>query len=489
MPSPTHPRTRSSIACARCRRSKTKCLNTGIHSTCKACDASGRECVYPTPVSGVGSVMKREGDSSEKAEVKKTRIRKSESVVDDRSSCIGSASTYKKDEALVVDALDPAILTQNVWHELFELFQLHFATDLPFFHRPTFLDPLSKAAFSLSVMTASATELPEAKDELPGNRMLLLGLLALAARFHPGLVTYHSSSPSGHATNPLAASEYYATALRTVVVGEKGVCGGQPSLEKIQALLMLGLHEWGMCKGIKAWIHVGLAIRMAQVIGLQYEDGLDDEPWALSSAMRIEAHYLGVKTGQVHQLDPSSSEAFINEEIRRRTFWSCFIMDRYLSSGKYRPTMLMVEDIRIQLPSSDSTFAFGERVCTSLITGDCSGQEARVRMRARAYSKVRHGDSSRAHGESNLNRDSVNPTSKGKSTAEGDVRIACEAGPDESILSKFIRIVGIWGKIAKVSINLGIDTVRRDTKCWYCSGLAPVEGGLSFTKDYDRTKS
>lgn len=40
---------RSSIACARCRRSKVKCVNSGVHTTCKACESSGRECVYPVP--------------------------------------------------------------------------------------------------------------------------------------------------------------------------------------------------------------------------------------------------------------------------------------------------------------------------------------------------------------------------------------------------------------------------------------------------------
>jgi Fungal Zn(2)-Cys(6) binuclear cluster domain len=46
------PRMRSSIACARCRRSKIKCLNSGVNTTCRACQVSGRECTYPAPVLG-----------------------------------------------------------------------------------------------------------------------------------------------------------------------------------------------------------------------------------------------------------------------------------------------------------------------------------------------------------------------------------------------------------------------------------------------------
>lgn len=41
---------RSSIACVRCRRSKVKCVNTGPNTTCRACEASNRECTYPPPV-------------------------------------------------------------------------------------------------------------------------------------------------------------------------------------------------------------------------------------------------------------------------------------------------------------------------------------------------------------------------------------------------------------------------------------------------------
>jgi ribosomal protein L37AE/L43A len=46
------PRMRSSIACARCRRSKVKCVNNGVNTTCRDCEAKGRECTYPTPAAG-----------------------------------------------------------------------------------------------------------------------------------------------------------------------------------------------------------------------------------------------------------------------------------------------------------------------------------------------------------------------------------------------------------------------------------------------------
>lgn len=59
------PRMRSSIACARCRRSKVKCVNNGVGTQCRACETSGRECTYPIPNSNGGGGAKRSGDGGE----------------------------------------------------------------------------------------------------------------------------------------------------------------------------------------------------------------------------------------------------------------------------------------------------------------------------------------------------------------------------------------------------------------------------------------
>lgn len=50
----------------------------------------------------------------------------------------------------------------------------------------------------------------------------------------------------------------------------------------------------------------------------------------------------------------------IREEIRGRTVWSCFCVDRLLSCGKDRPTVFIAADMRIPLPLSESDFAFGQ---------------------------------------------------------------------------------------------------------------------------------
>lgn len=58
---PESSRMRSSIACIKCRKSKTKCDNKGLGSTCSSCATSGKECIYPSPATvGNGSLQRRE---------------------------------------------------------------------------------------------------------------------------------------------------------------------------------------------------------------------------------------------------------------------------------------------------------------------------------------------------------------------------------------------------------------------------------------------
>ena len=419
-------------------------------------------------VVGAGSV-KREGEGEELVmeRFKRPRVRKGESDKNIGASGGGGEGKEKESgsgkgggrgagtimspgrEALAGEGLlDPAVLTPKVWSEVLELFQLHFGTDLPVLHAPTFLPPLHGAAATITGNPFASDQSyfkEDTADTMPGCEMLLLGILALTAKFHASLTAKHctGTGEGSKDRDPIYASEVYATALRSLLVGERGAYIGQPNLSKIQALLMLGLHEWGMCRGIKGWIHVGLAIRMAQAMGLQFDDDSEVEPWALSSAMDLEAQHLGVcgRKPTKEPKDPLSAEAFVDEEMRRRTFWSCFIMDRYLSSGKYRPAMLALDDVRLQLPCGERAWIFGDRVCTGLISGACSGTGASSRRKSRLFKRWKEGRPDRPS-TAELNREAEN---------NDDSVVPCEWGTEEGLQSRFVRIVEIWGRIAKWS--------------------------------------
>ncbi|KUJ16547.1 uncharacterized protein LY89DRAFT_617818, partial [Mollisia scopiformis] len=310
-------------------------VNNGIHSVCKACSQSNRECTYP--VAGTTPAPKRseapvgitiESDTGES----KKRIRKIEDT--------GRRNSQKPGE----DVLESPILTKKVWDELYEIFKLHYSTEMPFLHPPTFRNRMRQAAFPRDPATTPR--------DIEEGRVLLLGVLTLTARFHPGLIAHHSQNQD----DPIAASEYYATAL-AAAFGPTIRNISNASLENIQALLMLGLYEWGQTRGMSSWLYVGLAIRLAFPMGLAFEDDPDK---LLSQDSRSNRRI-------IRNDSAIPREDAIEKEVRRRTLWSCFIMDRMLSAGKERPTMINVDMLRVQLPCSDDQFLFVHNVKTGFL--------------------------------------------------------------------------------------------------------------------------
>ncbi len=79
----------------------------------------------------------------------------------------------------------------------------------------------------------------------------------------------------------------------------------------------------------------GMATRMAYALQLHREPDYDP---------------LGRKQ------DKNSELSWTEREIRRRTMWACFLMDRFNSSGTERPMFADEEIIKIQLPIKESSF-------------------------------------------------------------------------------------------------------------------------------------
>ncbi|KAJ5605780.1 hypothetical protein N7510_008561 [Penicillium lagena] len=447
---------RSSIACARCRRSKIKCVNAGIDTTCRACESSGRECVYPTPAIGVSGAAKRdlaaladgEDRNGEWDGPKRQRSRKT----------IGMSGASAGSKA-GLDALDSSILTTKVWEAVFDLFQSHFATLLPFLHPATFLGQIRQLSAPASLPSVPVVDGQDPSRTVgsksdPSASLIPLGVLALTARFHPPLVSFHSPASPGHPSNPLAASEYYATALRSRLAGVDGASLAIPDLARVQALLMLALHEWGMCRGKSAWVYVGMAIRVAQAMGLPFElenelpprDALRSSP-----ALKVDIDHFGIP----RRVEPKeqTSDDIIALETKRRTFWACFLLDRCLSSGKYRPRMIEVKELGIQLPS-DNAFAFGERVRTARLNEPTVRRPQSFGAQGVQIPSIRQslgfGDEKLPAANGTPDGKAWSPISRRKDSSEDEVD-RWEVGAEESVLSRVIRIIRIWGSITKWS--------------------------------------
>jgi len=106
-----------------------------------------------------------------------------------------------------------------------------------------------------------------------------------------------------------------------------------PNITILTCLLILGLHEFGTCQGGRSWSLGGMAIRMAYA--LQLHQDLDYDPLKRNGTTEL---------------------SFVDREIRRRTMWACFLMDRFNSSGTGRPSFIKEDSIKVQLPIKEKLF-------------------------------------------------------------------------------------------------------------------------------------
>lgn len=153
--------------------------------------------------------------------------------------------------------------------------------------------------------------------------VLVLAVCAIAARF--------STHPRVNSEPAFLRGEEWAAPAREIALK----CYDQPSITILIVLLILGLHEFGTCRGGRSWMFCGMAMRMAYALQLHRE--LDHDP-----------------LGRKDDADPKLSAT--DREIRRRTMWACFMMDRFNSSGTERPTCASEEHIKIQLPNKEFNF-------------------------------------------------------------------------------------------------------------------------------------
>jgi len=292
------------------------------------------------------------------------------------------------------EILSAAYLSESVWSQVFDTYRLHFSTELPFVHLATLKEKMVSRFRDRS------------SDTSPDLKLVLLGILTLTARFNPTLVAYATSNKAGATVNPKTrqigvsqdateASQYYAKML-TKVLGGLEKCMTVASVERVQAFLMLGLYEWSQTQpktgGLAAWMYVGTAIRMAQALGLSGGDKEDGKTFR--SRVQNPAKAIA-----------PPSQVMITMEIRRRTMYSCLILDRLLGCGKGRAFAIRSEDLLIQLPCSEIAFDLSEPVYTGFL----------------------------------------------KPTAEDKAR----APVNDSVLGRFIRLVDIWGDISKWSFAGG----------------------------------
>lgn len=153
--------------------------------------------------------------------------------------------------------------------------------------------------------------------------VLILAVCAISARF--------STHPQVNTEPAFLRGDMWATPARRIVERRHG----EPNITILIVMVMLGLHYFGTCEGGLSWSFGGQAMRMAFALQLHRE--LDHDP-------------LG------RQNDKASELSFTDREIRRRTMWASFLMDRFNASGTERPPFGSEEFLTIQLPVKELHF-------------------------------------------------------------------------------------------------------------------------------------
>lgn len=391
----TRPPLRSSIACLRCRRSKIKCDNDGGTSACDTCIKGGHKCQYPDVVAPPTkrpepATVKQERDGG--SERKRKRL-------DDISGWVSQRSA-----AYAEEVLSYSFLRGELWDQVFSIYKLHFATELPFLHLATL-----KEKMDLKQKGGLETD--------PDVNLVLLGILTLTARFHADLVKYVAAIASGSSrarttpgkVDPNSASEFYAAALTTALGSLPGAIT-LVSVERVQAFLMLGLYEWTRNRpqaGVRAWMYVGTAIRMAQALRLGCGEKHGKPAGAAAG-----------RSKPTNSSKVSASDWIIEMETRRRTMFSCLILDRLLAVGDDRTSMISTSDLHIPLPCSEVAFDLASEVYTGFLN----------------------------EGDEPPQRDSQIPR-------------------DDSVLSRFVKLVDLWGEITRYSFSGGRAT-EGDSRPW-----------------------
>ncbi|KAG0345261.1 hypothetical protein BG004_003841 [Podila humilis] len=110
----------------------------------------------------------------------------------------------------------------------------------------------------------------------------------------------------------------------------------------VQALLLMSVQQMGFCESQRAWLYVGMAIRMAQDLGLNKE---------------------------LPEHDRARNR--LGSELRKRTWWSCYVVERLVCAGLGRPLTITPKDCQTSYPQHVDDDNIDAGVGTDLV-GKCT---------------------------------------------------------------------------------------------------------------------
>ncbi|KAG0343399.1 hypothetical protein BG005_002434, partial [Podila minutissima] len=200
---------------------------------------------------------------------------------------------FQKEAAIARLEMEMPLPPRDLAEHLIDCYFSYVHPNLPIIHKPTFMR---------QYRNSDPSKRPPA--------VLLHAMFAIASRF--------STNPEITGRDPEAfGDEYFDRAKRLVDLEYE-----LPRQSSIQALLLMVNYRFTSAKsGGRVWVMLGMAIRMAQDLGMH----------------RSSARW---------HLPP------LETEIRKRLWWACYVMDRWASACLGRPVGIDDNDCDVDYPCS-----------------------------------------------------------------------------------------------------------------------------------------
>ncbi|KAK4496296.1 hypothetical protein PRZ48_012276 [Zasmidium cellare] len=305
---------KEAMNCKSCRKRKIKCNR--LKPSCEACQVFNCACVYD-------AIPKKRGPKTDVLEALLKRVNGLEKRLKDEqksSSPEGGDSSSPTQEPKQVnkDAGDKAPIRTSPPRAETEMPEIQQVKSNPIPIEPAppvhealaFTDALLDTFFArvhnkpYYILDETATRQRLRDGRLP--RFLVNAIHAVSLRYVPHLC-------GGHHGAIRSSQDYVMRSRAEIDVDE-------PSIDNLQALLLLAMANFQNGKGKRCYMVLTHAVSMSFALNLHRE---------LPSELRI-----------------STSE----REGRRKLFWTCYLMDRFTVSGSKRPSLVSDESIHLRLP-------------------------------------------------------------------------------------------------------------------------------------------
>ncbi|KAJ6104846.1 hypothetical protein N7523_011166 [Penicillium sp. IBT 18751x] len=312
-------------ACANCRRKKTKC--SGERPICSLCRRNRLACIYEPYAATIGdpNPMPPLPPTGNNLNLNSTELLERISTIESRLAKLSGRGPPQNGNDSQIFLLP---VNQNLPRPRDD--------DAPLF--PSFSPPpIDYSSFPPAPVLRSVIDtyfehvhnqpysyFQEAsfRQKLQSNtipRCLILAVLSSAVRF---------SKHDYFSGNRQDASEKYARESWLMVLTEHLTVEDNLNVHVVQTVNILAVVDYTAGRISSGWLKIGLAARISQDLHLMTE--------------------------------PDEWLPYVEQEERRRAFWSAYLIDKLISCGRSRPLVILDEDCNVQLPCDEQTFRNGD---------------------------------------------------------------------------------------------------------------------------------